>query len=1098
MIITIHSIQTILCKIKDRREFVPEYIPVNLEVKRYNDYAASFLESLIGSRSLYRFTTLFFFLIHTSLFAQNIEITGAGSSQANGIYEVTGTSYGIPSYTMIGNPNKIIVWNSYSWEIIENSLTLYEGYDWSNNASTPDLVNPNDWYTYFGTPPSPTVTISGPNITYSALVFIESTDGDGTLANSLNITFNGFAGDFFTGVLGENYLTNGKATLSNLPAGFTAQLLLSTANQLTFKIFGSANAHTTANNISNLTLQINNSAFNGGNAAAVSNSLKNDLSVQFRNKVTVCASGCNYTTIQAAINALGTGNIVQLSAQTYTETNITINGKEIIILGAGTQQTIIQAHLNRDAASNRVIYIDGGELILKDLTVRHGKSSTNQAGGIQASSACALEMYRCAIVDNVTNYTNGNVRSEGGGIGMGLATKLIVSDCIIANNVIRKNGTVEAIGGGLYARLDCQNSVFEITNTSFSGNSIVAASSTTSGGGLALGDLIANNSVINNCTFTGNSAGTRGGGIAFLFDENNTHILQNSIIFGNTAASGADIYRHNGIINGLNNIIGNAQAVSGNAINGTNSNNSDSNPLIQTLANNGGSTQTHAIAAGSPAIDAAGTGATATDQRGFHIQGTRDLGAFELNGLDAMGYAVWTGAESNSWSEQTNWNPLSVPTSSSNVLIPASSNNPISSGSIEISELILQSDAALTLQNNHTLLIDNNLQNNGSITLQATDASNYAQLKFNGAYSGSGMVTQQQNLNAGWNLISSSMNATEASHFGNVGTNAIGATSNTRNLYSWDGAKYVNIPDNLANITPGTGYFGFVGTLGFQAAAGLTNFTGTPNTSVLSTSLSFSNPAGGITFTINGSTSNQGWNLIGNPFTCALDIEALATNNSSNIEGAIYIYNASGPSYTSRSAGSPGNRYIAPLQAFWVKANGTNPTIGPSTWTMAEFGTISQSPTRLKGQSNPIEDYFVIDVAESNNADKKDQLVFSIAPSATDDFDSELDARKFLNGAGMPSLYSLVNGEGMAVNSITYVVGQTKSMDLVFKSNKHSENYEISLNLSYLTNNFAVFLEDKAQNVFHNLVLDGSYAFTHDTNFTDRFVLHFNQSTVDL
>lgn len=52
-------------------------------------------------------------------------------------------------------------------------------------------------------------------------------------------------------------------------------------------------------------------------------------------------------------------------------------------------------------------------------------------------------------------------------------------------------------------------------------------------------------------------------------------------------------------------------------------------PRLGPLANNGGPTQTHALLAGSPALDQATTG-TPTDQRGVDASGTRDIGAFEV------------------------------------------------------------------------------------------------------------------------------------------------------------------------------------------------------------------------------------------------------------------------------------------------------------------------------------------------------------------------------------------------------------------------------------------------------------------------------------
>jgi Bacterial cadherin-like domain len=54
---------------------------------------------------------------------------------------------------------------------------------------------------------------------------------------------------------------------------------------------------------------------------------------------------------------------------------------------------------------------------------------------------------------------------------------------------------------------------------------------------------------------------------------------------------------------------------------------------LSALGNYGGPTQTHALLPGSAAINAAGTGAIATDQRGSAAVGNRDIGAFESRGF---------------------------------------------------------------------------------------------------------------------------------------------------------------------------------------------------------------------------------------------------------------------------------------------------------------------------------------------------------------------------------------------------------------------------------------------------------------------------------
>ncbi|MEM9244826.1 MAG: choice-of-anchor D domain-containing protein, partial [Cyanobacteria bacterium P01_F01_bin.153] len=90
-------------------------------------------------------------------------------------------------------------------------------------------------------------------------------------------------------------------------------------------------------------------------------------------------------------------------------------------------------------------------------------------------------------------------------------------------------------------------------------------------------------------------------------------------------------------INGNNNILGTATGNgSGDIGSGTNRaldtlGLTIASVLNTTLANNGGDTQTHALVAGSIALDSSGAGAQAADQRGVAAIGTRDIGAFEAN-----------------------------------------------------------------------------------------------------------------------------------------------------------------------------------------------------------------------------------------------------------------------------------------------------------------------------------------------------------------------------------------------------------------------------------------------------------------------------------
>ena len=58
-------------------------------------------------------------------------------------------------------------------------------------------------------------------------------------------------------------------------------------------------------------------------------------------------TGGTYSTIQAAVDAAGNGDTIEIAAGTYRE-QVTVNGKDITLHGAGTGQTIIESP---DAAS---------------------------------------------------------------------------------------------------------------------------------------------------------------------------------------------------------------------------------------------------------------------------------------------------------------------------------------------------------------------------------------------------------------------------------------------------------------------------------------------------------------------------------------------------------------------------------------------------------------------------------------------------------------------------------------------------------------------------------------------------------------------------
>ena len=178
---------------------------------------------------------------------------------------------------------------------------------------------------------------------------------------------------------------------------------------------------------------------------------------------------------------------------------------------------------------------------------------------------------------------------------------LVIDDSTIAANDAR-------LVGGVYSWNDGNNTL-TITNSTIADNAATAEGGGPSrgqGGGLGLGDGIAR---IENTILAGNFRDTPS-------DQTNCQLPGPALTsLGDNIDSGTDCHLHDTIPGQTDQ--------------------SDSNPLIGPLQNNGGPTMTIAIAPGSPALNRVprtGSGCPATDQRGVpRPQGTGcDIGAFEL------------------------------------------------------------------------------------------------------------------------------------------------------------------------------------------------------------------------------------------------------------------------------------------------------------------------------------------------------------------------------------------------------------------------------------------------------------------------------------
>jgi CSLREA domain-containing protein len=289
--------------------------------------------------------------------------------------------------------------------------------------------------------------------------------------------------------------------------------------------------------------------------------------------------------------------------------DISANGK-LTIQGAGAATTIIDAA----GLGDRVFHVlASANLDISGVSILNGNESSG--GGIY--NAGTLTVSQCTL--------SGNFAPEGGGIYN--AGTLAVSQSTLSGDSAgygggisnlgtltvsqsTLSGNVAVFGGGIH-----NEGMATVSQSTLSGNSASTGSDTSFGGGIDnLGTL-----TVSQCTLSANTAGS--GGVGGIVNAG-TLMLNNSIVANST---GPDI-GNGGSITGSHNLIEDGSGGLSDTIIG--------DPLLGPLADNGGPTKTHALLAGSPAIDAGSNllvpAGVNTDQRGAGRIGAVDIGAYEF------------------------------------------------------------------------------------------------------------------------------------------------------------------------------------------------------------------------------------------------------------------------------------------------------------------------------------------------------------------------------------------------------------------------------------------------------------------------------------
>lgn len=361
--------------------------------------------------------------------------------------------------------------------------------------------------------------------------------------------------------------------------------------------------------------------------------------------LTLTGGGFNVESSYLGIDPLISGGAIFSDGGALSITNCTLTGNSAINGGAIFSRdglTTITSSILSDniSGSFSVIAGSGGAIQTSDNTntitssTISGNSSAGDGGGILATRG---------ILTIVNSNVSGNEASKGGAVfireNQSSGGTLTISNSTLAENITTGNGGAVLVENG---------STVAIHNSTLSGNRTGVSTNNGSGGGLNISN---SSTTITNTTISENISRT--GGIFLLGGLSE---ISNSIVAGNiTTVSSGEFGAHEIVGLGanfvsLNNIFGNSEIDTTEAFRNFSPSNTDfvatsdqnNTPLgqiLSPLADNGGSTLTHALPSGSPAIDAGVNAVCAAspvnnlDQRGeTRPVGARcDIGAFESN-----------------------------------------------------------------------------------------------------------------------------------------------------------------------------------------------------------------------------------------------------------------------------------------------------------------------------------------------------------------------------------------------------------------------------------------------------------------------------------
>ena len=405
--------------------------------------------------------------------------------------------------------------------------------------------------------------------------------------------------------------------------------------------------------------------------------------------------------------------------------------------------------------------------------------------------------------------------------------------------------------------------------------------------------------------------------------------------------------------------------------------------------------------------------------------------------------------------------------------------------------LTISGSGTKTIVNDVTVNNDLTINSGTNLTIQST-SSGTGSLIINGTLSNSGTITSQRYFPGStlfnWHMVSSPMDGMDISE-----SNFIIDPATNYDFYAWyepTPGTWVNykvtsgdlffsqsIVNNGDNFASGKGYL-----VAYNEANPTKTFTGNLNT-------------GDKTFTLKCSggkswTWYAGWNLLGNPYSSAIDWNDAPNRTDKFEDNYAYIYDPNkngGEGYVTVDGGSA-DAYIASNQGFFVRAklaaNNTSFTFNSAMQT--------HGGSYMKNQTNV--ERLVLRFSDGEHYDETEIKLNNLSSHNNDRNDA---IKLYSFSSEIPQLLSYSLDEvPLAVNSIPEVTPE-KNIKIGLRVPKDGLYTLSVIEASIYMMDHHVYLEDLLLNTLHK-VSDSDYSFISDAgDIADRFIIHFGMVGIE-